>query len=114
MVMRIIHKKELGCKATSATVLKEEDRASNLNSKRDEKFWELLGGKTGVKCMLCLCMSWERDGKRRWVKGEGVRLMMFRLGMSRYGFTFPLCANMHTHIIILIAFFFSVLTYIWC
>jgi len=48
--MRILHKKELGCKATAAVVFKEEDRAANANSTKYEKFWELLGGKTGVKC----------------------------------------------------------------
>ena len=47
--MRIIHKKELGCKATSAMVIKEEDR--NQNSKRADSFWEMIGGKKPVKCM---------------------------------------------------------------
>lgn len=50
IVMRIIHKKELGCKVTTATLLKEEERSLNLNSKRYDDFWGLIGGKKAVKC----------------------------------------------------------------
>ena len=50
MVMRILHKKELGCHAKSAVVLKEEERTTN--EKKINVFWELLGGKKGVKCKL--------------------------------------------------------------
>ncbi len=50
MVMRILHKKELGCHATSAAVLKEEERAVNENTKKNTEFWDMLGGKKGVKC----------------------------------------------------------------
>ena len=49
MVMRILHKKELGCKATSAAVMKEEEESSNLNTKKFDDFWELIGGKTKIK-----------------------------------------------------------------
>lgn len=47
--MRILHKKELGCCATSVAVLKEEESAINSNTRKDIAFWELLGGKRGVK-----------------------------------------------------------------
>ena len=48
--MRILHKKELGCQATAAAVLKEEEREINENSKKSNDFWDMLGGKKGVKC----------------------------------------------------------------
>ena len=48
--MRILHKKELGCNATTAGMLKEEDRAATDNTKKSNEFWEMLGGKKGVKC----------------------------------------------------------------
>ena len=47
--MRILHKKELGCCATSAAVLKEEDSSVNANTRKDNAFWEVLGGKKAVK-----------------------------------------------------------------
>ena len=49
IVMRILHKKELGCCATSAAVLKEEESHVNSNTRKDTAFWELLGGKKSVK-----------------------------------------------------------------
>ena len=49
IVMRILHKKELGCCATSAAVLKEEDSSVNANTRKDNAFWEVLGGKKAVK-----------------------------------------------------------------
>ena len=52
MVMRILHKKELSCHATSVAVFKEEDNAINRNSKKFNAFWDLLGGNDGVKCEL--------------------------------------------------------------
>ena len=51
--MRIIHKKELGCHATAPVVIKEELREYEGTAKL-EKFWQLLGGKKGVKCKNCL------------------------------------------------------------
>jgi hypothetical protein len=47
--MRILHKKELGCCATSAAVLKEEDSSVNANTRKDNAFWEVLGGKKAIK-----------------------------------------------------------------
>ena len=47
--MRVIHKKELGCQATTPVVIKEEVRDS-VGTAKTEKFWQLLGGKKGVKC----------------------------------------------------------------
>ena len=49
IVMRILHKKELGCCATSPAVLKEEDSSVNANTRKDNAFWEVLGGKRAVK-----------------------------------------------------------------
>lgn len=49
IVMRILHKKELGCCATSAAVLKEEEASVNANTRKDTAFWELLGGSRSVK-----------------------------------------------------------------
>ena len=46
--MRILHKKELGCHASTAAVLKEEEQAKQ-DSRKDLNFWELLGGKRAVK-----------------------------------------------------------------
>ncbi len=48
--MRILHKKELGCHATSPAVLKEEERAVNENTKKNTDFFDMIGGKKGVKC----------------------------------------------------------------
>jgi hypothetical protein len=50
--MRIIHKKELSCKAPSVVVIKEEERVANQNSAKVSKFWDLLGcgTKRSVKC----------------------------------------------------------------
>ena len=60
--MRILHKRELGCHATQAITLKEGDREA-IDNKRDAAFWELLGGKKGVKCEcvggtshVCVCV----------------------------------------------------------
>ncbi len=50
VVMRILHKKELGCHATSPAVLKEEERAVNENTKKNTDFFDMIGGKKGVKC----------------------------------------------------------------
>ena len=47
--MRLVHKKELGCQATAPVVIKEEVR-ENPSSTKIETFWQLLGGKKGVKC----------------------------------------------------------------
>ena len=49
MVMRIVHKKELGCQAMAPVVIKEEVR-ENATSAKIDRFWKLLGGKKGVKC----------------------------------------------------------------
>ena len=49
VVMRILHKKELGCHATTAVTLKEEDEKMNLNTRKDLMFWDILGGKKTVK-----------------------------------------------------------------
>ena len=51
MVLRIMHKKELGCQATAPVVIKEEVRESG--SAKTDRFWQLLGGKKGVKCKYC-------------------------------------------------------------
>ena len=48
VAIRIVHKKELGCQATAPVVIKEEVRESG--STKIDKFWQLLGGKRGVKC----------------------------------------------------------------
>ena len=48
--MRVLHKKELGCQATQSVTLKEEESKINQNTRKDATFWELLGGKKGVKC----------------------------------------------------------------
>ena len=48
VVMRIVHKKELGCQAMAPVVIKEEVREA-VTAKVD-KFWSLLGGKKGIKC----------------------------------------------------------------
>ena len=47
--MRLVHKKELGCQAMAPVVIKEEVR-ENSKLAKIEKFWQLLGGKRGVKC----------------------------------------------------------------
>ena len=48
VVMRILHKKELGCHATTAVMIKEEDK-ENQNSRKGLVFWETLGGKKTIK-----------------------------------------------------------------
>jgi hypothetical protein len=48
VVMRIVHKKELGCQAMAPVVIKEEVR-ENATSAKIDRFWKLLGGKKGVK-----------------------------------------------------------------
>ena len=50
--MRIVHKKELGCQAMVPVVIKEELVRELEGTAKMEKFWELLGGKKGVKCEL--------------------------------------------------------------
>ena len=49
--MRMVHKKELGCQAMAPVVIKEELRQPD-GSAKIEKFWQLLGGKKGIKCEL--------------------------------------------------------------
>ena len=49
VVMRILHKKELGCHATTAVTLKEEDEKINQNTRKEVTFWDMLGGKKAVK-----------------------------------------------------------------
>ena len=57
--MRIVHKKELGCQAMAPVVMKEEVREPE-GSVRIEKFWELLGGRKGIKCKPPLASCQER------------------------------------------------------
>jgi len=42
--MRILHKKELGCHATTAAMIKEEDK-ENQNSRKGLVLWRLSEGK---------------------------------------------------------------------
>ena len=49
VVMRILHKPELGCQAKQPYVIKEEEASVQEKTKKFAAFWELLGGKKGVK-----------------------------------------------------------------
>ena len=57
VVMRILHKKELGCHATTAVTLKEEDEKINQNTRKDLIFWDMLGGKKAIKGETRVAMS---------------------------------------------------------
>ena len=57
VVMRILHKKELGCHATTAVTLKEEDEKINQNTRKEVTFWDKLGGKKAVKGETRVAMS---------------------------------------------------------